>query len=83
MLSLLCRENRKIALLMDNAPTHAVPDYEVEEEHVIKFIQLSNIKLIFYQLPSRASCSPLTRASLPGPMPTTGTIRLYTTKHGV
>jgi hypothetical protein len=53
---LLCRQNSKIALLTDNATTHAVPDHEVEKEHGIKFNQLSDIKLIF--LPPKRCAAP-------------------------
>jgi hypothetical protein len=41
------------------ASTHAVSKYEVEEEHGIKFIQLSNIKLIFLEANVMSIVQPL------------------------
>eukprot|EP00892_Ulva_mutabilis_P001725 jgi/Ulvmu1/11553/UM078_0046.1 len=38
---------RKIALLTDNAPTHTIPNHDVEEEHGLNVVNLTNIKLIF------------------------------------
>lgn len=43
----MCSNRRKIALVCDNAPTHIIPDYDVCEEHELKVINLSNIKIVF------------------------------------
>jgi hypothetical protein len=64
MISLVGKENRKIALLADNAPTHAVPDHEVEEEHGINFIQLSNIELIFLPANVTSVLQPLDQGTI-------------------
>lgn len=41
------RINRKIVLITDNAPTHAIPSVQPHEEHGHKVYQLSNIKVVF------------------------------------
>jgi hypothetical protein len=45
--SVLCRVNRKIALIVDNAPTHCVPNADAVDEHGMTVYYLSNIKVIF------------------------------------
>jgi hypothetical protein len=39
--------NRKIALIVDNAPTHCVPNADAVDEHGMTVYYLSNIKVIF------------------------------------
>jgi hypothetical protein len=43
----LCRVNRKIALIVDNAPTHCVPNADAVDKHGLTVFHLSNIKVIF------------------------------------
>jgi hypothetical protein len=42
-----CRIGRKIAIICDNAATNLIPDSEEADEHDIRVINLSNIKLVF------------------------------------
>jgi hypothetical protein len=41
------RVDRKIILLGDNAPTHMVNGHDVEQEHGLKVINMTHIKLVF------------------------------------
>jgi hypothetical protein len=45
--ALQCRVNRHVALICDNAPTHAVPDAEAEYEHGLQVFNMSHIEVIF------------------------------------
>jgi hypothetical protein len=45
--SKLRRIGRKIAIICDNSATHVIPDSEEADEHGIRVINLSNIKLVF------------------------------------